>query len=260
MSEVFFEILSPLPLNSNAEARQLFNIWAEQAPNFFSDRSGLYEPLRRHFSLSTLGDSIRTWEFQFLLKRVAAPKLQSHILMQYGPHRRHSTWTIGLMKLQEFDGASFEGLLEAAARTFLPDFGLIHVITAADAARGLSNGSITFLDVAKDKRNLFLTTHILEKFLPDIYWTTLFGARYVELFSKDRLLSAPAYRIEELDGGGIVLQLTPELADVTADEAAFERTRDAVRRHLDSDAIYDPSKGMNHRYKVPEFSWAPVLC
>lgn len=142
----------------------------------------------------------------------------------------------------------------------MPDFGLIHVITAADTARGLSNGSITFLDVAKGKQNLFLTTHILEKFLPDIYWTTLFGARYVELFSRDRLLSAPVYRIEELDGGGIVLQLTPELADVAADETAFERIRDGVRRHLDSDAIYDPGKGMNHRYKVPEFSWAPVLC
>jgi hypothetical protein len=179
--------------------------------------------------------------------------------MQYGPHRRHSTWTIGLKRIKDFDATSFCKLLKAAALTLSADFGFIHSNTAGDISRGLRNGSVTFLDVHRGKKNLFVTTHTLKKYVPDIYWMTFFGARYVQLFSRESLISAAAYRIEELDNGGIVVQLTPELTDVAADEVAFERIRRDVRIHLDSNAIYDTDKGVDHHYQVPEFAWGPVL-
>ena len=88
---------------------------------------------------------------------------------------------------------------------------------------------------------------------------TVFGRPYVELFSRERLLSCPAYRVEELNSGSIVVQLTPELKDIAAEEAEFERVRQDARNHLNNDAFFDLAKGMDYRYRVPEFVWGPIL-
>ena len=257
MSEVFFEMLSPLPLDSHEDARNLFDIWARNAPSFFPDRAGVHEPLKRPFSLASLEDVLDDWKFQFLLKRVSSPKLQSVVMMQYGPHKLHSTWTIGLRRIKDFDDISFGNLIKAAARSFLPDFGFIHSVTAAETARGLSNGSIAFLDSARKTKSLYVTTHILKRYVPDIYWTTIFGGQYVQLFSRSRLLSAPVHRVEELGNGCVLLQLTPKLTDVFDDESHFERLRQVVRNHLGADVFFDPAKGPHHHYRVPRFTWEP---
>lgn len=87
----------------------------------------------------------------------------------------------------------------------------------------------------------------------------MFGRPYVELFSRERLLSCPAYSVKELDNGSIVIQLTPELKDTAVEEAAFERARQDARNHLNNDAFFDPAKGPDHQYRVPAFVWGPIL-
>jgi hypothetical protein len=206
-----------------------------------------------------LDEAIRTWEDSFLAKRIAPPKLEAGISMQYGPHRMHSTWTIDLENLKDFEQPAFCKLLECSATAFSSDFGFIHTITETEISRGRANGSISYLDMAKTEKMLFLATHLLNKCLPDIYWTTVFGKPYVELFSRERLLSCPAYRVKELDNGSIVVQLTPELKDIAAEEAAFERARQDARNHLNSDAFFDPAKGLDYRYRVAEFVWGPIV-
>jgi hypothetical protein len=259
MSDVFFEILSPLPLNRHQDARTLFQLWADNAFHFLPDRWGLYEPLRHHFSLSNLDEAIRTWEFAYHVKRVAAPKLESNIFMQYGPHRDHATWKIALKNVKDFEQSTFCRLLKSAASAFSADFGFIHKITDAEIARGRANDSIGYLNTAHTEKNLFVVTHDLRKWLPDIYWMTVFGGPYVELFSRERLLSCPAHSVKELDSGSIVIQLTPELKDITAEEASFERVRHEARNHLNNDAFFDVAKGMDYRYRVPEFVWGPIV-
>jgi hypothetical protein len=259
MSDVFFEILSPLPLNRHQDARELFQLWAVNAFQFLPNRWGLYEPLRHHFSMSALDEAIRTWEYMFIVKRTVSPKLDGSIFMQYGPHRGHSTWTISLKNVKDFDQPAFCKLLERSAAAFSADFGFIHRITETELPRGRAHGSISFLDTAKTEKHLYVASPMLKKCVPDIYWTTVFGRPYVELFSRERLLSCPAHRIKELDSGGIVIQLTPELKDIQAEEAAFERVRQDARNHLNNDAIFDPAKGLDHQYRVPEFTWGPIL-
>ena len=168
-------------------------------------------------------------------------------------------WTIYLKNIKDFEQPSFCQLLECAAASFSADLGFIHKITDTEIPKGRANDSIEFLDAAHTEKHLFVVTHCLNKFLPDIYWTTVFGRPYVQLFSRERLLSCPAYRVKELDNGSIIVQLTPELKDITAEEAAFERVRQEARNHLNNDAFFDLAKGLDYPYRVPEFVWGPIL-
>jgi len=259
MSDVFFQILSPLPLNRHQDARKLFQLWADNAAHFLPNRWGLYEPLRHHFSLSALDEAIRTWQLSYFVKRTADPRLSGSIFMQYGPHRDHATWTICLENINDFDQSAFCHLLECAAVAFSTDLGFIHKITGVEIPKGRVNDTVSFLNRAHTEKHLYVVTHDLRKFLPDIYWMTVFGRPYVELFSRERLLSCPAYSVKELDNDAIAIQLTPELKDIVTEEAAFERVRQDARNHLDSDAFFDLAKGMDYRYRVPEFVWGPIL-
>jgi hypothetical protein len=179
--------------------------------------------------------------------------------MQYGPYPDHSNWAISLENAKDFDQPAFCKLLECSAAAFSADFGFIHRITETEVSRGMANGSIGTVDTRTGEKLLFVATPLLSKCVPDIYWTTVFGRPYVELFSRDRLLSCPAYRVKELDNGSIVIQLTPELKDIAAEEAAFERARQDARNHLNNDAIFDPQKGLDYKYRVPTFVWEPIV-
>jgi hypothetical protein len=258
MSEVFFEIVSPMPLNSQDEARQLISLWAENAPQFLPDRVGRIEPLWRRFSLESLDEVLRDWVFHFAFKRVASPKLEASVFMQYGPHRLHSTWSISLERLRDFEQAAFCNLLRRSSLAFAADFAFIHHVTEAEIERGQDNDSLFFLDTARTEKCLSVSTHMLLKYIPDVYWITIFGKPYVRLFSRERLLSAPAHRIEELENGSVAIQLTPNLSDSATDEAAFEAVRKTVRDHLGSNAIFDEKKGADHQYAVPQFVWSPM--
>lgn len=260
MSDVSFRILSPLPLNRDQDVRKVMQLWADKAPGFLPDRWGYSEPLRRHFSMEGLDDALRKWEFGLLLKRVAPPKLGGSISPGGERHDAHSSWSIFLSRLRDFEQAAFCNLLEASAPALSADLGLVHWVTEAETAKGVASETVSFGNATlRTLKNLFVYTRVLRKYLPDIYWTTVFGKPYVDLFSRDRILSCPAHRVRELDNGSILLQLTPELTDTATEEAAFERIRQLARNHLGADAFFDPAKGADYQYQVPQFAWRPVL-
>ena len=257
MTPIFFEILSPLPLNRKADAQKLFAVWAEAAPNTLPDRIGSHEPLRQEFSINNLEDALPVWEYHVLLKRVAKPKLTSSVFMQHGPHRRHSTWSIAMSDRKHVDMQSIEHLISTSAVEFSADFGFIHEPSDLDTEIGLATGSIAFLDVKRSTKNLFLTTHILKKYLPDIYWITVFGKPYVELFSRERLLSAPVFRVRELSNGSILMKLFDDFNFCERD--AYENRKQSVKKHLFENAFFDLSKGTSHEYTTSEFHWGEIM-
>ncbi|MCC8963803.1 hypothetical protein H8A95_16150 [Bradyrhizobium sp. Pear76] len=255
MISTFFEILSPLPLNTEADARRLLGLWAEVAPNLLPDRAGTYEPLKQPFSITDTASLIARWEYQVLFKRVAKPKLQSSVFMQYGPHRQHSTWKISIDDGGHPNLLELLSLAERAATEFSADFGFVHRPTQNDLDIGLASSSIAYLSRAKSRVSLFVTTHLLKKYIPDIYWVTLFGKPYVDLFSRERLLSAPAYRVRELDNGSVLVQLTEH--PVTSRELPkdYEARKKLVKEHLNPNAFFSVEKGLDFKYSAPDFRW-----
>lgn len=109
-------------------------------------------------------------------------------------------------------------------------------------------------------------THLLEHWLPDLYWGTVFGPAYVRLFGRDRLMSCPAYGIEELDEEMIYVQLTPSLSDAYSSPLQLDAARLAVKAHLGADAFYNREEGYDwidhpelagHRFRTPQFCLLP---
>ena len=258
MSEVFWQILSPLALTDREDARRIFELWALCAPETLPDRYGSTEPIKKEFSMAALDEVIRIWELYIHFKRVRTPKYISSVFMHHGLHRKHSIWNISF---KQNDGAlqsSLTNMLSLAVNEFNCDFAFIHCPVDDDVDRGRAAGPFIFLDPAKKRKNLFVTTHDLVKYIPDVYWITVFGPPYVRLFGRDRLLSTPAFRVEELADGSVLIQATSSLHDLSANPAPFVKARIAIKQHLDHNAFFDLGLGVGHKYDVPEFIWKPL--
>uniref|UniRef100_UPI0039EF0FA3 hypothetical protein n=1 Tax=Bordetella sputigena TaxID=1416810 RepID=UPI0039EF0FA3 len=109
-----------------------------------------------------------------------------------------------------------------------------------DAAR--ENG------LATSNANFFVFTHTIARYLPDILWAQIFGPPYIALFGLEKLLSAPAYKVEVLSDDAVYIQLTKSLFDVHDDADMVREIRSSVRSHLDNNIFFDPKAG---RPRIP---------
>jgi hypothetical protein len=78
-------------------------------------------------------------------------------------------------------------------------------------------------------------------------WATLFGPIYTRHFGIDRIRSAPAHRIDEVDDGRIIIRLTPSLHDLEENWDAFNEVRERVMDHLGRESFQRPRNSADDR-------------
>jgi hypothetical protein len=78
-------------------------------------------------------------------------------------------------------------------------------------------------------------TRRLEKGLPTLYWRTLLGPSYVELFGRSTLVALPIHRVEAA-GESVWLQLTEETPSEES-WSDFKAVRDLTISHLGRNAF-----------------------
>ncbi|NNC02364.1 hypothetical protein HJC10_05775 [Corallococcus exiguus] len=71
----------------------------------------------------------------------------------------------------------------------------------------------------------------------EVCWLNIFGPKLVETVGRERVLSTPAHRVEELPNGSVLLVLRPTAADFASDEARVAQARAHV--HLRPDLDFD---------------------
>ncbi|WP_224242171.1 hypothetical protein [Hyalangium gracile] len=71
----------------------------------------------------------------------------------------------------------------------------------------------------------------------EVCWLNVFGPQLVETVGRERMLSTPAHRVEELPNGSILLVTWPTAADFTREEARQAQARALV--HLRPELDYD---------------------
>ena len=92
----------------------------------------------------------------------------------------------------------------------------------------------------------------IEKYLPDLFWINVFGRPYIDMFGRERIMSAPVAQVHELTKG-ISIRLTKELEDNVASWRHFKLSRDSCKSYLGSCAFFDPSAPPRHSYRIPNF-------
>jgi hypothetical protein len=70
-----------------------------------------------------------------------------------------------------------------------------------------------------------------------VWWLNVFGPKLVETVGRERMLSTPAHRVEELPNGSILLVTWPTAADFASKEARLAQAR--AHAHLRPDLDYD---------------------
>ncbi|HZH13270.1 MAG TPA: hypothetical protein VE057_02805 [Archangium sp.] len=71
----------------------------------------------------------------------------------------------------------------------------------------------------------------------EVCWLNVFGPKLVEAVGRERMLSTPAWRVEELPNGCVLLVTWPTAADFASDEARLAQARAHV--HLRPDLDFD---------------------
>ena len=71
----------------------------------------------------------------------------------------------------------------------------------------------------------------------EVFWLNVFGPKLVESVGRERMLSTPAWRVEELPNGCVLLVTWPTLADFASEEARLAQAR--AHCHLRPDLDFD---------------------
>ncbi len=96
-------------------------------------------------------------------------------------------------------------------------------------------------------------TDVLKRHLPNLPWLTIFGPPYVEMFGIDRLLSTPAYEVQQISDRLVQVNVAPDIPDTAQGWADFKGVRDRCKQHLNCNAFFNVAAPRGHLYRVPEF-------
>jgi hypothetical protein len=216
--ELHIQLLTPLPLTSQEEGGRVLDLWETHLSSYLPDLCGNHEPLDQPFDLKRRHAILEHWKWPFLARR-RKPHMESSIWMRRGGILQHAAWKFVI----PFADAHVHALVEfvrAAAKALEVDFGCLTLLTQREIADGRCNGTVMPLDRKGTRFNFGISSQDLQKCIPDVYWLTVFGRPFVEMFGKSRLLHAPAYGVEAVSDELVLLQLTPNVEDT--------RERDAV--------------------------------
>lgn len=237
--DLYIEILSRRETWSVDDGRAIFQSWLDLVPLLTPERCGPTEPVRYPFTLDTVLANWSSWS-SFLLALRKKPSLWMMIFL--GLNNKHSSLSINLdarMLARHVRTGALTEFLKSMAAGLAVDFGYVHLLTEGDVPRGLASEAVRRASPDRLHYDLFVTTHLLRRYLPQVFWATVLGDPYVRLFGRSTLLSAPAYQVEELPDGAVYIQLSESPLDLRSRFAEVDAVRCAVETHLNHNAFFD---------------------
>jgi len=271
--EITLDLQFRFTMRKPEDFNNVVQLQLDTLPEYTPTKWGYFEPLRNIFYPNELSG---------LNPKNAYNIMESIFWKRTGRDRAEGSWSprrdIEVQSKPAFNHASTSiyvnstssqrgliSFLKSASSKFPINFGFIESSTEQYRPYGSANGIILCASHCR------ITTHLLRHWLPDILWCTVFGPEYINLFGKERLLSAPAYQAELLNDEAFFLQLTPDLNDLWTNFDTVMNLREKVKRHLGYEAFYQkklhyvwqdiPGKSSiywekaGQVYKVPTFNF-----
>jgi hypothetical protein len=243
------DILSPLSFSTQTNGRDFMNLFIKLLPELVPDVYGNYEPLKTKFDPENVDDFLDALDFPIYWKRKRSSDGTIGTI-DYSLHRIHTRIVVrgNSNKVKQDKLIHF---IQEASILLSTDFAYIHLVSKEEADRVMSDKRV--YSEMLYPLTLGLTTHELRKHLPDLCWITILGKPYIDLFGRERILSAPAFAVQELTKDIIYLQLTENISDVKSRYEEVNAINRAVKEHLNCNAFFDPDAPDGHKYNVPEF-------
>jgi hypothetical protein len=136
------------------------------------------------------------------------PAADASIWKRKGAHQRLHAIIIFRIEPKLTTRSRLLDYLKAASVRLKADFAFLHFFTRNELERGQSNKTVTALDKQGKKLGFFAASQDLQRRIPELYWATVLGAPYLEMFGKDRVLAAPGYSTASLSSEAVLLQIT----------------------------------------------------
>lgn len=104
------------------------------------------------------------------------------------------------------------------------------------------------------------TTFVLKHWLPELPWGVVFGEPYVQLFGMNRLLNAPAYKVQKISNNAVYIQLSPSLSDLITNYDVVNGVRQNIKNHIGRDVFFDVNKAyaLELMGEIPASQWAKL--
>lgn len=210
----------------------------ETLPEYAPERWNIVEPINKPFDLAVLRElmPLPGYNYDFLWKRISKPKgwgwlFKRKVTSRYASHAGHSL----NLKTERGGIESLTNYLRATSVRFGVDYAFCDSMTEE---------YIEWNSMTSGVHGLFSTG--LNRWLPDLRWAQVFGPPYVRLFGLEKLLSAPAYKVEQLGPETVYLQLSESLFDMHDHYEAVDAERQKVKAHLDDNIFFDPKKSTHY--------------
>ncbi len=255
MSQIDIELLLNRDLNTKEEFRLLFSIWQNVLPKFIPQKYGYGETPKHPFDVQCPEEPLDSVGHSVTLFRTRKPKLRSYIggRRPGAPKVAHSIWHLTLDS-EDVTSQEILSLLAAGSAQLGANFAWAHIGNDYDFARGQKSFTAIYLDAERKKPFVMLGAKVHE-YLGDLYWCTVFGPPYVQLFGEEHILQTPAYSVRRLQDGLILVQLTEQITESIANPAHFEKIRNEAKDHLNHNAFFDLNKPSGSQYNIPEFGF-----
>jgi hypothetical protein len=243
-------LLTPSFKSADAFA-DLVEDFLTRLPTFAPGRWGVIEPINLSLSMPEIRDFLQSGSSDIMWKRNVPPK-------GWGIFRKRTNPLKGPQLASHY--------LDVSVGKNDQVLDLISYMSHLSRWAGVEYAhcdtlSLPYVDIAHQnglapyKNNISIYTYMLVKALPDVMWFQIFGPAYVRLIGLDKILSAPAYKVEQLGPETVSVQLSESLFDLHDRYDEVEIVRKKVKQHLDDNIFFDPRNEKDHVYRVPQFEF-----
>ncbi|MEN8976496.1 hypothetical protein [Acinetobacter baumannii] len=241
---IYSKIFTPNMLRDPQEFFKRIHHYCNSFPEMLPEKYGFWEPLKIPFSPDIIEKMIPNDRGgaadRLLCQRLKKPRYQG----SFWPSLHGETHSEEYLtsEFTQIDQHKLINYLKTTTLQFNADLAIIDANRHSEPQLGIKEGW----------RGVTPFSHELKHWLPDMYWGTVFGKPYVDLFGLECLLSTPAYKVEKLSDDAVYIQLTEQVQDIFEKTEHVDEQREIVKHHLGSDAFWSPEKAyvINTDYRV----------
>ena len=249
-SKVTLNILTPYSFEHEEEGKAFLHFLVKSYPEMVPQKYNYVDPVKFNFDVNDIDTALAGWKNGFLWKR-KMPDLDGSLWKPSRPDL-HGWLTMDLVS-GDPEQARMDRFLKDASSFLNADFGFLHVLNPIEIAKTRKNGTIGCISPKRQEYQIDVTSHDLHKFVPNLFWATVFGEPYVNMVGRERMLSSPAPVVEELPYGGIYIQLSESISDMLTDYERVDKVRQRVKDHLNNNIFFEPDAFEDQSYSVPNF-------